>query len=72
MAKNCVRCGKLIPEERLEALPETQICVGCSEAVGGEFAMIVRLVKTSKTGSLKHNYGGGVEVEFVRKHIRPL
>ncbi len=70
--KNCERCGQVIPEERLEAMPETRICVGCSEAIGGEFVMVVRMVKTSKAGSLKHNYGGGVEVEFVRRNIRGL
>ncbi len=68
---NCERCGKVIPEERLEAMPETRICVGCSEAVGGEFALVARLVNTSKSGSMKHNYSG-VEVELVRRDIRGL
>lgn len=26
----CKSCGKSIPEERLEAIPETQHCVECS------------------------------------------
>jgi YteA family regulatory protein len=28
----CSVCGRAIPEERLEAIPETQLCVECSEA----------------------------------------
>lgn len=35
--KNCERCGKEIPPERVEALPETHLCIGCSEEVGGDF-----------------------------------
>lgn len=27
----CNKCGKLIPQERLEILPNTQTCVDCSE-----------------------------------------
>jgi hypothetical protein len=29
--KNCKVCGQPIPLERLEALPETETCVGCSD-----------------------------------------
>ena len=28
---NCVKCLQPIPPERLEALPETTVCVGCSD-----------------------------------------
>ena len=28
--RTCVRCKTLIPVVRLEVLPETQTCVGCS------------------------------------------
>lgn len=28
---NCINCGKRIPEERLEVLPNTDTCVKCSE-----------------------------------------
>lgn len=28
----CLRCGKPIPEERLEAIPETELCVECQKA----------------------------------------
>lgn len=68
---NCKRCGKLVPAERMEALPETELCVSCSAAVGSDFVMVVRAVRTSKPGSMKINYGG-VDVEFVRRQIRPL
>jgi len=67
----CVRCGKTIPQERLEALPETRVCVKCSQAVGGEFKVYIVREKTSKEGSLKKNYGGVAPV-FVRKTIRPM
>lgn len=69
--KNCIRCGNEIPAERVEALPETRLCITCSEAVGSDFIMLVHNERTSKPGSLKHNYGG-VSVEFVRRYIPPL
>lgn len=28
---NCKHCGELIPPARIEALPETLTCVGCSD-----------------------------------------
>lgn len=31
---NCTECGQPIPEERLEALPETTCCVKCSQESG--------------------------------------
>lgn len=27
---NCVKCGEVIPEGRLKALPQTKVCVACS------------------------------------------
>ncbi len=27
----CARCGKTIPVERLEAVPETELCLSCKE-----------------------------------------
>jgi ribosomal protein S26 len=29
-AVNCTECGKRIPKERLEILPQTKFCVNCS------------------------------------------
>jgi hypothetical protein len=56
--------------ERLEAMPETELCVRCSSAVGGEFKMIATAERTSKPGSLKLNYGG-YTVKKVRRTIKP-
>ena len=61
----CARCGEEIPEERLEALPDTMVCVKCSKEMGGEFKVIVIPERTSKEGSLKKNYGG-----YTTKKIR--
>jgi hypothetical protein len=66
----CVRCGATIPAERIEAMPETEICVTCSNEVGGEFKLIAIRERTSKPGSLKLNYGG-ISVRKVRKSLRP-
>lgn len=69
-AQPCVRCGGEIPAERMEAIPETMVCVACSREMGGEFTVIVTPEKTSKDGSLKKNYGG-YSTRKVRKPIRP-
>jgi hypothetical protein len=66
----CARCGAMIPAERIEAIPETEICVTCSDEVGGEFKLIAVAEKTSKQGSLKLNYGG-YTVKKVRKELKP-
>jgi hypothetical protein len=66
----CKRCGEEIPAERLEALPDTWLCVKCSQAVGGEVEMIARQVQTNKKGSLKKNYGG-IEIVKRPKEIPP-
>lgn len=66
----CARCGGEIPAERLEALPETQVCVACSREMGGEFTVYVTPEKTSKEGSLKKNYGG-YTARKVCKPIKP-
>lgn len=55
----CARCGSEIPAERLEAIPETMVCVKCATEMGGsEFQIVVMPERTSKEGSLKKNYGG--------------
>lgn len=66
----CVRCGGEIPAERAEALPETRVCVRCSQEMGGEFEVYAIPERTSKEGSLKKNYGG-YSTEKVRKPIKP-
>ncbi len=55
--KECERCGEPIPARRLEVLPETRLCLQCSEAIGGDFKTYVIPVNTGKPGSLKKNYG---------------
>lgn len=42
---NCSKCGKSIPQERLEILPHTQTCVKCST----EKAKVVFQVYDHKT-----------------------
>jgi hypothetical protein len=67
----CARCGAEIPAERVEALPETIVCVNCAAEMGGsEFQVVVIPERTSKEGSLKKNYGG-YHTKKIRKPIRP-
>jgi hypothetical protein len=65
----CARCGELIPAERIEAIPETMVCVACSKEMGGEFRVVATPERTSKEGSLKKNYGG-YSTRKIRKPIR--
>lgn len=30
MSRTCIKCKSVIPSERLEVLPDTHTCVGCS------------------------------------------
>src|SRR4029077_7103472 len=53
----CQRCGKEIPERRLQALPSTRLCVDCSQDIGGDFETYVIPENTGKPGSMKKNYG---------------
>ena len=66
----CQRCGKMIPAERCETLPETRLCIECSREVGGDFIVTVRPVNVGKANSLKKNYAG-LEVRKVRRKIEP-
>jgi hypothetical protein len=68
--RRCQRCQKEIPAERLEALPETRLCVACSQAVGGEFEIVVVPENIGKKGSLKKNYGG-INIRKRRRRIEP-
>jgi hypothetical protein len=67
----CERCGNQIPASRLEILPDTVICVGCSKAIGGEYEVRVSQENLSKTNSLKKNYGG-INVRKTRKRIERI
>ena len=57
-SRPCQRCGAAIPAERVEVLPETRLCVQCSQEIGGEFDVTVVADNLAKTGSLKKNYAG--------------
>jgi hypothetical protein len=66
----CEICGQPIDPERLEAVPETRLCIQHArkiEKYGNEFSRSVSLEKTSKDGSLKRNYGG-VNTHKSRNH----
>jgi len=69
-ARMCQRCGTAIPAERIEAMPETRICVQCSKEIGDEFDVTVTPVNTAKAGSLKKNYGSWT-IRKRRREIRP-
>ena len=56
-SRPCQRCGRMIPVERIEVLPETRLCVECSKAVGGEFDVSIVPENLAKSGSMKKNYG---------------
>jgi hypothetical protein len=67
----CERCKAPIPMERVEALPETRVCIKCAQALGGsEFEVTIVSENLAKVGSLKKNYGG-ITVQKRRKEIRP-
>jgi hypothetical protein len=53
----CQRCGEEIPQRRLQVLPQTRLCINCSQEVGGDFETYVIPENTGKPGSLKKNYG---------------
>jgi hypothetical protein len=56
----CTICGKEIPEERMEIVPDTELCVEHAQAIqkyGGEFKLTGIMGNIGKAGSLKKNYG---------------
>jgi len=67
-ARTCRVCGVEIPATRLEAMPDTRVCVKCSDKMGGEFELEVTVSATGKAGSLKKT---GQDVSVKRKR-RPL
>ena len=66
----CQRCNAEIPAERIEALPDTRVCVTCSQEIGGEYELRLVRENLGKAGSLKKNYGG-VGFRKIRRPIRP-
>jgi hypothetical protein len=67
--RNCRKCGNEIPRARIEALPETLVCVQCSERIGGEFELEVTISGMGKAGSLKKT-GESVSATRKRKPIK--
>jgi len=67
-AKNCRICGNGIPIERLEVIPDAQVCVRCSKKIGGEFELKVTVGGTAKPGSLKIT-GQQVNIQRQRKRL---
>jgi hypothetical protein len=66
--KHCRICGREIPRERLEVIPDTLVCVNCSKKIGGEFELEVRMGGVgSKPGSLKKT---GQELSVKRQRRR--
>jgi hypothetical protein len=70
LQKLCERCGEEIPKARLSVLPQTRLCVACSQEIGGDFVTYVIAENTGKPGSLKKNYGSW-KVERKRRTIIP-
>ncbi len=69
--QECHRCGEPIPPRRLQVLPNTRLCLDCSQAVGGDFETYVISENTGKPGSLKKNYGSW-KVKRKLRSIAPL
>ena len=67
--RHCRVCGVEIPKGRLDAIPDTLVCVGCSEKMGGEFELKVTVNATGKAGSLKRT-GQDIGVKRQRKPFR--
>jgi len=65
----CRVCTSQIPPARLKAIPETLVCVNCSERIGGEFELEVTISGVSKAGSLKKT-GETVSAKRKRKPVR--
>mgnify|MGYP007059390591 CR=1 FL=1 len=66
----CHRCRTRIPQERLEAIPDTWLCLGCSREIGGDYEIRFNEENIGKAGSLKKNYGG-INIRKRRRKIEP-
>lgn len=56
----CEICGQPIDPERIEAVPDTRLCVEHAKKIskyGGEFIITATQTSLGKGGSLKKNYG---------------
>lgn len=57
-------CNKKIPKARLKILPDTDLCVKCSEAIGGDY----------ETKIIEENLGNSLvsSVHRIKREIEPL
>jgi hypothetical protein len=56
----CEICKRTIEPERVEAIPETRLCIEHARMIGkygGEFLVTATRESLGKAGSLKKNYG---------------
>jgi hypothetical protein len=56
----CEICGQPIHPDRIEAVPDTRLCLEHSKQInkyGGEFFLLRSQARLNKAGSLKRNYG---------------
>ena len=67
----CQRCNAEIPAERVQALPDTEVCIACSTAIGGEYKLAVIPDSIGKSTSMKKNYGV-FSLQKTRKRIWPV
>jgi hypothetical protein len=65
----CERCRVEIPAPRLEALPDTLVCIQCSREIGGEFQLLAVRESLGRPGAIKQ-ITGGVTVRKRRKDVR--
>src|ERR1700733_8508407 len=63
-------CGGATPIARETAMPQTRLCVPCSEQIGGNYLLISQAENLAKAGSLKKNYGD-YKLARSRRHIEP-
>jgi hypothetical protein len=68
MPRQCERCDEPIPDARLAALPDTRLCLQCSDEIGGDYVTYVTAENTGKPGSLKKNYGSWA----IKRKLRPI
>jgi len=54
----------------LRVLPDTVLCIGCSEEIGGDYKITVVPENLAKSGSLKKNYGAWT-IKKTRRQISP-
>jgi len=69
-SRPCEICNAPIDPERIEVVPETRLCSEHAKQIqkmGGEFIVTATQERTSKAGSLKHNYGS-VTTSKTRNH----